>query len=146
MDGEIIVTSNFVKEKEAASYSKAAATLMFVLSFILISVQFRTVQHLNLNATKILIILKKSKIVRNLGKLLIKKLVFTDALLFRLIICYDQSRGTRCLVRFVMNTKGNLCSWRGNSRYFSQQAFHFLRNRLFSRKSVFKPELWLQGI
>ena len=36
MDGEIIVTSNFVKEKEAASYSKAAATLMFVLSFILI--------------------------------------------------------------------------------------------------------------
>ena len=56
MDGEIIVTSNFVKEKEAASYSKAAATLMFVLSFILISVQFRTVQHINLNATKIVII------------------------------------------------------------------------------------------
>ena len=110
MDGEIIVTSNFVKEKEAASYSKAAATLMFVLSFILISVQFRTVQHLNLNATKILIILKKSKIVRNLGKLLIKKLVFTDALLFRRIICHDQSRGARRLVRFVMNTKGNLCS------------------------------------
>ena len=43
--------------------------------------------------------------MRNLGKLLIKKLVFTDALLFRRIICNDQSRGARRLVRFVMNTK-----------------------------------------
>ena len=145
MDGEIIVTSNLVKEKEAASYSKAAATLMFVLSFILIFCSISDCSTPKL-AIKILIILKKSKIVRNLGKLLIKKLVFTDALLFRRIICNDQSRGARHLVRFVMNTKGNLCSWRGNSRYFSQQAFHFLRNRLFSRKSVFKPELWLKGI
>ena len=56
MDGEIIVTSNFVKEKEAASYSKAAATLMFVVCFI---VQFRAVYHLKWNATKVLIIEKK---------------------------------------------------------------------------------------
>ena len=36
MDRETTVTSNFVDEKEAASYSKATATLMFVLCFILI--------------------------------------------------------------------------------------------------------------
>ena len=36
MDGEIKVTSDFVKGKEAASYSKAAATLMFVVCFILV--------------------------------------------------------------------------------------------------------------
>ena len=36
MDGEIKVASNFVKGKEAASYSKAAATLMFVVCFILV--------------------------------------------------------------------------------------------------------------
>ena len=36
IDGEIIVTSISVRKKEAASYSKATATLIFVLCFTVI--------------------------------------------------------------------------------------------------------------
>ena len=53
-----MVTSNFVKEKEAASCSKAAVALMFVLCFILVFCSVSDCSPLNLNAKK-----KKKKII-----------------------------------------------------------------------------------
>ena len=41
--------------------------------------------------------------MRNFGKLSIKKMVLTDALLFLRIICHDQSRDAQRLIRFVMS-------------------------------------------
>ena len=54
-----MVTSNFVKEKEAASCSKTAVALMFVLCFILVFCSVSDCLPLNLNAKKKLVIKKK---------------------------------------------------------------------------------------
>ena len=45
-----MVTSNFVKEKEAASCSKASVALMFVLCFILVFCSVSYYSPLNFNA------------------------------------------------------------------------------------------------
>ena len=57
-----MVTSNFVKEKEAASCSKAAVALMFVLCFILVFCSVSDCSPLNLNAKKKNEIMIKKKI------------------------------------------------------------------------------------